>query len=256
MAFAEKKMPKRVFIDGIDVEYKEPAGALWEIGKNVPTLGKWFHYYEIYEELFAEYRNTPVRILEIGVFKGDSIRMWKEYFGPDSVVVGLDIHPEPLTHNDPSNNVFVRKGDQSDHEFLAEVVEEFGQFDIILDDGGHRTSQQYMSFAYLFRNGLKDNGLYVVEDVHTSFWPEYCDSRHTFIETAAQLVDLMYAPYRNSDKSEDFVITNESALKMKMEYYEAWVHSIQFFDSIVCIRRRLRSVPVTPDIQFRLSDIE
>ena len=243
--------PERNFIDPVDVTYQEPVGDLWEIGKDMPHLGKWFHYYEIYEELLEKYRGKSPKILEIGVYYGDSLRMWKEYFGEGTVVVGIDILKACMESDDPDNGVHVRLVDQANHEGLKGVIEEFGQFDIIIDDGCHFTQEQYMSFVCLFREGLVDNGLYIVEDMHSNMWSEFKNSKVTFAATCHQLVDLMYAAYTKSVKPEDYYDSDEANKTCKMEYYEAWVHSIQFFDSIVAFHRKLRPAPVNPDLQFR-----
>ena len=96
--------------------------------------------------------------------------MWKEYFHPDSTIVGIDIDTSCQAHEIADQNVFVRIGSQADPTFLASVNGEFGPFNIILDDGSHKTHHQIISFGALFRDALKDGGCYMVEDVHTNYW--------------------------------------------------------------------------------------
>jgi hypothetical protein len=45
-------------------------------GNTGSVVHKWHHYLSIYDRYLSRYRNTPVRLLEIGVFKGGSQRMW------------------------------------------------------------------------------------------------------------------------------------------------------------------------------------
>ena len=251
-----KSVPERVFMDPVETTFREPVGDLWEIGKTKPLLGKWYHYYEIYEELLSKFRGKPVKVLEIGVYYGDSLRLWKEYLGPDSVVVGLDIIKDCMESDDPDNGVHVRLGDQANHDDLQKVVEEFGPFDVIIDDGCHETMHQYMSFVYLFRNGLKDDGLYIVEDMHSNLWKRYITSNVSFLSTCRQLTELMYGSYSESDQPQDYYRGRSFAENRTMEYYEAWVYSVQFFDSIVAIRRKLRPAPVNPELTPDGPDIQ
>ena len=62
--------------------------------------------------------------------------MWREHL-PDATIVGLDINPKAEQYDDPYNHVHVRIGDQTDTGFLQSVLDEFGPFDTVLDDGGH-----------------------------------------------------------------------------------------------------------------------
>ena len=61
---------------------------------NKKDLHKWLHYFNIYEENFSKFKKKKITILEIGIAKGGSLRMWKNYFSSDSKIVGIDINPE------------------------------------------------------------------------------------------------------------------------------------------------------------------
>lgn len=83
---------------------------------------KWVHYFDIYEQYFAKYRNTEVVFLEIGVFQGGSLQMWKHYFGPKAKIYAIDINPECKKFEDEQITIFI--GDQEDKEFLRYVTEQ------------------------------------------------------------------------------------------------------------------------------------
>lgn len=129
-------------------------------------------YVEIYEMLFAPLRTKAKKIFEIGVLGGESLRLWEEYF-PSADVIGIDI-VDSRKHD--VGRVKTAIADQGKRDELAKIVAESGgAFDIILDDGGHRMDQQQISFGALFP-ALKSGGLYVIEDIHTSFpdlYPNY-----------------------------------------------------------------------------------
>ncbi len=131
---------------------------------------KWHHYIPIYERYFSSFRGQPVRFLEIGVFRGGSLKMWREYFGQDAVIYGVDNDPQCVRYNGQHGEV--RIGSQDDEKFLLSVVEEMGGVDIVLDDGSHQVKHLKKSFNVLFPL-LTEGGIYMAEDLHTSYWRGY-----------------------------------------------------------------------------------
>lgn len=139
-------------------------------GEHDRPLYKWDHYFDIYQRHFSAFRDRPIRFLEIGVYKGGSLDMWRHYFDDASVIVGIDIKPE--CRGLERENIKVRIGNQGDPGFLNKVVDEFGPFDVVLDDGGHLSKDQITSFKVLYPQ-MAANGVYLVEDTHTNLWPSY-----------------------------------------------------------------------------------
>lgn len=229
----------------IRVGEEMPGNELFRIFSSDTNVHKWHHYFDIYEKHFARFRDRPIRMLEIGVFRGGSLRMWKQYFHPESTIVGIDIDKSCAAHEIADQKVFVRIGSQADPNFLASVNDEFGPFDIILDDGSHKTHHQIVSFGALFREALQDGGCYMVEDMHTNYWLKHIDSPETFIDVAKQLVDIIHEPYFDR-KETNFRAGHEDALSsMDISYLAAHVSSVAFYDSIVVIDKEKRSLPVS-----------
>jgi hypothetical protein len=153
------------------------------------VLDKWAHYFPIYSRHFAPFRGRPVRILEIGIYRGGSLDMWHWYFGPQVTLVGVDIDEDAKAASDPRHVIEI--GDQTDPDFLRRVAEEHGPFDIIIDDGGHEMQQQIVTTETLFPL-LADGGVFLVEDTHTSYWDSYEGGRNragTFMEWAKNRLD-------------------------------------------------------------------
>lgn len=220
-----------------------PENELFDIFSADTNVHKWHHYFDIYTKHFEAYRNRPIRMLEIGVFRGGSLRMWKEYFHPDSIIVGIDIDKTCKAHEIANRKVFVRIGSQADPAFLAAVTEEFGPFDIILDDGSHKTHHQNISFGALFHDALTDGGCYMVEDVHTNYWLKHVDSEDTFIDLAKQMVDLLHEPYFDR-KETNFRLRHADAVQqMELTYLAANIDSVAFYDSIVVIDKKKKVLP-------------
>ena len=118
---------------------------------------------DFYDSYLNPRKNELLNILEIGIDNGCSLAMWKEYL-PNSAIYAIDIQPK---FQYKSNNVFIAQGDQGDSNFLQNVFPGV-KFDFIIDDGSHYISHQLISLRTLFSR-LKSNGLYAIEDLHTSY---------------------------------------------------------------------------------------
>jgi len=134
---------------------------------------------------------NPKRILEIGVMHGASLRMWREYY-PNAEIIGIDIK-QPLS----IDGVTCLKLDGT-----TDAVKKLGKFDIIIDDGSHMTADQQKSFELLLPQ-VKKNGVFVMEDIHTSFMPNYINSDKTTYEYLQERDDVIYFQGK-SEKNDSF----------------------------------------------------
>lgn len=150
-----------------------------ELARIVSEFGsdKWgSHWYAPhYQHHFEPLRRKKITLLEIGIggdedplAGGGSLRAWKSYFSRASIV-GIDIH-DKKAHEAPRIRTY--KGSQADAGFLKRVVEQIGAPDVIIDDGSHINEHVITSFEVLFPL-LRDGGIYVIEDMQTSYWPTY-----------------------------------------------------------------------------------
>jgi hypothetical protein len=188
------------------------------------TAHKWLHYLPIYDEIFSSLVGSRVRFLEIGVSKGGSLRMWRKFLGEDATIFGVDINGDCSVFD--GKYAQVRIGSQDDPAFMTGVVEEMGGLDVVLDDGSHVASHQRASFDILFGR-LSEGGLYVIEDLHTSYWPKAEGGVRrpgTGIEFLKAKIDEMHRHYY------------ERGLNTPASMPE--IESIQFFDSIAVLRKR------------------
>ncbi|MGI9067165.1 MAG: class I SAM-dependent methyltransferase [Pyrinomonadaceae bacterium] len=132
------------------------------------------HYLRSYEQYFGKLQDREVRLLELGVYKGGSLLLWRDYF-QKGLIVGLDLNPIQLA--DPSGRIRTYAGQQQDTSLLDRIGAETapGGFDVIIDDCSHIGELTRISFWHLFDNHLKPGGLYVIEDWSTGYWDSWFD---------------------------------------------------------------------------------
>jgi 23S rRNA U2552 (ribose-2'-O)-methylase RlmE/FtsJ len=133
-------------------------------------LHKWVHYFDIYERHLERFRGSSPVMVEIGVMGGGSLAMWKEYLGPGSKIIGIDINPQCKEHEGDGIEVFI--GSQDDPSIINEIFLKYPDIDIVLDDGSHIMHHMISSFELMY-NRINSNGVYIVEDTHTCYWDEY-----------------------------------------------------------------------------------
>ena len=187
---------------------------------------KYKNYFNIYDNLFNEYKNKNITFVEIGIFSGGSLFMWRNFFGKKAKIIGIDLNPESKKFEKYGFKIFI--GDQSKENFWKTFFQKVGKVDLVLDDGGHTNYQQIITTNCCIPN-IKDNGMLVVEDVHTSFiknkW--YNPSKYSYINYCKKLIEDINTRY--------------PGLKKYNYSLNKYIYSIQNFESIVAykINRKL-----------------
>lgn len=206
---------------------------------------KWHHYFDVYERFFAPFRGRTITMLEIGVYKGGSLEMWRNYFGPQARIVGLDIDPSCAAYAGEGIEVFV--GDQADPAFLRHVLAEIGAPDIVVDDGGHTANQQITSFETIYP-ALRCPGIYLVEDTHTAFWGgQYADRAdgRTFLDFAFDRCRALHEWTMHPEAFDRFGTPPQQRQNPlpPVSAFCSRTGGIAFFDSIVVFERAERAEP-------------
>jgi 23S rRNA U2552 (ribose-2'-O)-methylase RlmE/FtsJ len=194
-------------------------------------LNKWMHYIDVYEDFFSKYRNKNITILEIGIAHGGSLQIWRKYFGPDVKIIGVDINPECKTFEEVNTSVFI--GSQEDEEFLKQLKTKIPKVDILIEDGGHTMKQQITTFKMLFDH-VKDGGLYICEDTHTSYWKSYhggYKKKTSFIEFAKNFIDDIHG-WHFKTNSKPHINENTKTIR-----------GIHFYDSMVIVEKQSMQPP-------------
>jgi len=135
---------------------------------NLHTVDKGTEHYEKhgYTEYYDLYipETGKFTLLEIGIWHGDSLRMWNEY-NPQLNIHAIDINTDVYNYVSESENIKIYIGDQSNEVFLNSVLEKSGTPDFIIDDGSHNRLDIINSFKVLYDH-LAEGGYYFIEDLH------------------------------------------------------------------------------------------
>lgn len=202
---------------------------------------KWSIYFNEYERIFDNYRDNPIRLLEIGIQNGGSLEIWSKYFFHAQKLVGCDINPDcaRLSYEDPRIAVVV--GDANSDSTLTKILEYASAFDVIIDDGSHRSSDIVKSFARYFPH-LADGGVFVVEDLHCSYWQEFEGGLFDPFSSMAffkRLVDIASHEHWGIEKAcTDILSGFFSKYDFQMDAESLpHVHSVEFINSMCVIRK-------------------
>ncbi len=193
-------------------------------------IHKWNHYFDVYERHFNRFRNKEIIILEIGISQGGSLQMWKNYFGSKTKIYGIDINPKCKELEEEGIKIFI--GSQSDRKFLRQVKKSIPKIDILIDDGGHTMKQQIVSYEELFEH-VKEDGVYLCEDLHTSYWLKWGGGhkrRNTFIEFSKNFIDYLNAFHSEQNS-------------LKVNSFTKSVNSIHYYDSIIVVEKKIIEPP-------------
>ena len=157
--------------------------------------------------------------------------MWKDYFGSEARIFGVDINPNCKDLEEENIEIYI--GSQSDRSFLRNLKDQIPEIDILIDDGGHSMQQQIVTFEELFEHVKKD-GIYLCEDIQTSYRLTYGGGykrRGTFIEYSKTFIDKIHA-YHSEQRS------------LQVDNFTRSVDSVHYYDGIIVLEKRERSAPV------------
>lgn len=195
------------------------------------VVNKWRHYPAIYDRYLSRFRNKKTKILEIGVSGGGSLQLWREYFGQDATIFGIDINPACAMFDGAAGKV--RIGSQADPSFLRSVAEEMGGIDIVIDDGSHVASHQRASFETLFPI-INDDGVYICEDTHTAYWRGEFEGGYrrpsNFIEYCKRLIDDIHADFHNKPA--------------RLKGANRTIGGVHFYNSVIVVEKNTQLPPL------------
>lgn len=201
-----------------------PLKAYFEANTTGPGLWKWTHYFDIYHRYFDRFRGKPVNVVEVGIFSGGSLGMWRHYFGPLCHVYGVDIEPACKAYEGEGVSVFI--GDQGDRDFWRRFRKEVPNVDIVIDDASHVAEHQCITMEELLPH-LKPGGVYFCEDVH--------GTNNAFAGLAAGLAYRLHG--LTMDSSAD--ILRSPAVPVQRD-----IHSVHFHPFVIAVEKNATALDV------------
>lgn len=195
------------------------------------------NYFQIYVDLFSHLRNISCTFIETGVLNGGSLFMWRKWLGKKARIIGIDLNPSAKKWEKFGFEIYI--GDQGDPAFWQGFFSEIGQFDALLDDGGHLSFQQIVTLSEAI-NAAKKKCIIAIEDTCTSFFKEFSGHhQHSFLEYAKDSTDLLLAKTSDFFPGEFPKIGNPRLVEQFSSVY-----SIQFYSGIVAFK-------IDPEVQER-----
>ena len=194
---------------------------LWKKSKYYSV--KHGNYFEIYEELFSKYVGKKIIFVEVGILSGGSLFMWRDYFGENARIIGVELNPVAKKWEKHGFEIFI--GDQGSPKFWSDFFKKVGNVDIILDDGSHTYHDQIVTLRESIPF-INDGGKMVTEDTHSSYQKKYgYPTKYNFTNFTKLLVDEVNFRFPDLEKRE---IKSTSPLRKK-------VFSISYYESIVSL---------------------
>ena len=144
-------------------------------------------------------------------------------------------------YEDKTNNVFVEIGNATNAEFIKKIIDEYGTFDIILDDGSHVNRDVILSFELLFPL-LNDNGLYIVEDTICYKHASYIDPNHpNHLQYFFQYTKFLNQSRYDSDEGiKDICVDPYKIQKKTKNVFEYSIDKIEYGCSYIAIYKKVR----------------
>ncbi|MAH02912.1 MAG: hypothetical protein CMI70_03925 [Candidatus Pelagibacter sp.] len=182
----------------------------FETSKYYSTKHK--NYFKIYDHIFKKYIGKKIILVEIGILNGGSLFMWRNFFDGNAEIIGVDLNPNAKKWEKHGFKIFI--GDQSDPNFWRDFFKKVGNVDIVIDDGGHTNKQQVFTLLETIPN-INDNGMLVVEDVHSSYMTKFRNpSKYSFISFSKTIVDEL------------------NSRQKKMNFLQEKIFCVEFYRSI------------------------
>ena len=207
---------------------------------------KWELYLNQYERILNPIRQKNISLLEIGVQNGGSLEIWSQFFENGQAFVGCDISEDcsKLEYTDQRISVII--GDATTLKTKEKILQKSPFFNLIIEDGSHKSSDIVKAFAEYFP-ALADDGIFIAEDLHCSYWSEYEGgiyypySSLNFFKT---LSDVINHEHWGIERERGHLI---SGYKEKygvniQEEALSEISSIEFFNSVCVIRKSKANV--------------
>ena len=202
---------------------------------------KWASYLDHYDEKLYNYQELPIKFLEIGIMNGGSLEIFSKYFLNAELILGCDIDLKCKDLKFDKSNIKVVVGNVNESKIKDQIIKH-SKFDIILDDGSHNSNDVVITFCNYFKH-LRDGGLFIIEDLHCSYWREHKGGLFypiSSINFFKKLVDIINHEHWGIQKEKDWLLRGFSKnFKIDTKNLELnKIHSIEFVNSLCFIKKK------------------
>lgn len=203
---------------------------------------KWEIYLGTYSEVFAPYKGSRVRLLEIGVQNGGSLQIYSDFFSKDSLIVGCDIDPRVSDLNFNRKNVWTVIGDACEEGTRQKILQLETSFDFVIDDGSHESRDIIDAFRMYFPS-LEYGGVYIAEDLHCSYEYGYGGgllyrrSSFEFFKILVDIINREHWPIGRESKRMVTRFTRDFGFSPEANFLRD-IHSIEFKNSMVIVKKK------------------
>lgn len=199
---------------------------------------KFSKYLEIYDVLFHD--QSADKVIEIGIQNGGSLEIWAEIFPMATSIIGIDINEQcaKLKFQDPRIQIII--GDAS-HKGVTNSLRD-REYSLIVDDGSHESIDVINTFVNLFSK-LAPGGTYVIEDMHTAFWPEKGGGLQnpqnslSFFFDLTKLMNFEHWPTTNTRQQALQMFVEKYSLKPIIEDFSE-IDRVDFYNSLCIVHKR------------------
>ena len=205
---------------------------------------KWSLYLDFYWQLFEPLQGSSFDLLEIGVQNGGSLEIWGKFFKNVTNIIGFDNDPKcaKLKFDDSRIKVFI--GDASTKETRDIIKRETSDLGVVIDDGSHTSSDIIRTFLLLFPL-VKPGGIYVIEDLHASYWESWqggLSSPSSSMQFLKLLADVVNFDHWGIDaKRGDIFSSMSTTSHLIEESLLSEISSVTFTDSLCVVRKKASS---------------
>lgn len=205
---------------------------------------KWESYLPHYDRLLSNWKDKAINLLEIGVQNGGSLEVHAKYFKKAKCIVGCDINPDvgSLQYTDPRIHIII--DDAASPSILSSFNQKMLPLDIVIDDGSHINSDIIKTFCLFFPR-LTEDGLYIIEDTHTCYYPEYGGGLRqpgtamAFFKKLCDVINQEHWDIKHSSHDELMPFLEENHLVVSTKIFD-WldtIYSIEFANSLIIIKK-------------------
>ena len=210
-------------IFNIKVEIDKTSLAAWATLYHTDKHYSHNFFDEVYQNIFLPLKDSTKKFVELGVYEGGSINIWKNFF-ENSQIIGLDSSFTSTNIRD-LDRISLVEVNSAIKDNLENFAEQHTDIDIFMDDGSHVMRDQQMTLGVLFKS-IKPGGIYILEDLHTSISVKENDESIWGKKDKTTTLDVL-ENFNNTGKIVSDFITEEDAIYLENNIKECKIHKLK-----------------------------